>query len=83
MLEEFLSSPTLPLPCEEGPVSLEAAKFDAVLKAGEASQGKGEEKKQAHLKPMKRRSKKKAFYRITLIDQPKGSETDGWKLKDK
>lgn len=63
---------------------MEAAKFDAVLKAGEASQGKGEEKKQAHHKPMKRCSKKKSFfYRITLIDQPKSSETDVWKLKDK
>lgn len=44
LLEEFLSSPTLPLPCEEGPVSLEAVKFDGVLNAGETSQGKGEKR---------------------------------------
>lgn len=43
LLEEFLSSPTLPLPCEEGPVSLEV-KFDGVLNAGETSQGKGEKR---------------------------------------
>jgi len=66
LLEEFLSSPTLPLPCEEGPVSLEAVKFDGVLKAEETSQGKG--KKKAHLRPKKRCSKDKAFYRITLTD---------------
>lgn len=40
---------------------MEAARFDAVLKAGEASQGKGEEKKQAHHKPMKDAARKKLF----------------------
>lgn len=47
MLVEFLSSPTLPLPCEEGPVSLEAAKFDGVLEEEETTQRKGEKEKVA------------------------------------
>lgn len=39
-------------------------------------QAKERGKKEAHLRPKKSCSKDKAFYRITLIDQPKGSETD-------
>lgn len=39
-------------------------------------QAKKRGKKDAHLRPKKRRSKDKAFHGITLIDQPKGSETD-------